>query len=95
VLGRLWLHRGYPPVASAWKVDLSAARAASLAATLEKDYELAMLFKKLATCVEKREILPPGGAALDKPGLARPEGGLRANVRPPGSPEPWCSARKY
>jgi 5'-3' exonuclease len=65
VLGRYGSIEAIPLVASAWKVDLPAARAASLAATLEKDYELAMLFKKLATCVVKREILPPGGAALD------------------------------
>jgi hypothetical protein len=57
-------------------VGLSAARVASLAATLEKGYEQAMLFKKLATCVVKRDILPPGGAALDSLAWRGPDEGL-------------------
>ncbi len=65
VLGRYGSIEAVPRGASAWKVDLSATRAATLATTLEKDYELAMLFKKLATCVVKPDILPPGGEALD------------------------------
>jgi 5'-3' exonuclease len=65
VLGRYGTIEAIPPVASAWEVGLSAARAASLAATLEKDYDRALLFKKLATCVVKRDLLPPGGGALD------------------------------
>jgi 5'-3' exonuclease len=76
VLGRYGSIESVPPVASAWKVDLPAARAASLAATLEKDYELAMLFKKLATCVVRRDILPPGGAALDSLAWRGPKAGF-------------------
>jgi hypothetical protein len=57
-------------------VDLSAARVASLAATLEKDHEQAMLFKKLATCVVKRDLLPPGGAALDSLAWRGPDAGF-------------------
>jgi 5'-3' exonuclease len=76
VLGRYGSIEAIPLVASAWKVDLPAARAASLAATLEKDYERAMLFKKLATCVVKREILPPGDAALDSLAWRGPNAGF-------------------
>jgi 5'-3' exonuclease len=76
VLGRYGSIEAVPPVASAWEVDLPAARAASLAATLEMDYERAMLFKKLATCVVKRDILPPGGAALDSLAWQGPDAGF-------------------
>jgi 5'-3' exonuclease len=78
VLGRYGFIEAVPPAASAWEVDLPAARAASLAATLEKDYERAMLFKKLATCVVKRDILPPGGAALDSLAWQGPGAGFGA-----------------
>jgi hypothetical protein len=40
-------------------------RAATLAATLADNYDRAMLFKRLATCVVERDILAPGDAALD------------------------------
>jgi len=76
VLGRYGSIEAVPPVASAWQVDLPAARVASLAATLEKDYERAMLFKKLATCVVKREILPSGAPALDSLAWRGPNAGF-------------------
>jgi 5'-3' exonuclease len=76
VLGRYGSIEAIPPAASAWEVDLSAARVASLAATLEKDHEQAMLFKKLATCVVKRDLLPPGGAALDSLAWRGPDAGF-------------------
>jgi 5'-3' exonuclease len=76
VLGRYGSIEAIPRVASAWEVGLSAARVASLAATLESGYEQAMLFKKLATCVVKRDILPPGGAALDSLAWRGPDEGF-------------------
>jgi hypothetical protein len=38
---------------------------ASLAAALAHDRDAAQLFKKLATCVVDRELLPTGTAAVD------------------------------
>jgi 5'-3' exonuclease len=76
VLGRYGSIEAVPHVASAWKVDLPATRAATLAATLEKDYELAMLFKKLATCVVQPDILPPGDAGLDSLAWQGPTAGF-------------------
>jgi 5'-3' exonuclease len=55
-----------PASASAWDVAaLSTTRVLSLAATLRADYDLALLFKKLATCVVDRSLLPSGEEALD------------------------------
>jgi 5'-3' exonuclease len=55
-----------PESASAWDVAaLSTARAVSLAGTLRADHDLALLFKKLATCVVDRSLLPSGEEALD------------------------------
>jgi 5'-3' exonuclease len=65
VLGRYSFIEAIPPELRNWDVDLPATRAASLAATLEDDRDRAMLFKKLATCVVRRDILPTGAAALD------------------------------
>jgi 5'-3' exonuclease len=48
-----------------WPVGLPASRASTLKAVLQEQMELALLFKKLATCVIKRDILPTGPAALD------------------------------
>jgi 5'-3' exonuclease len=78
VLGRYGSIEAVPSVASAWKVDLPAARVVSLAATLVKDYELAMLFKKLATCVVRRDLLASGGAALDSLAWRGPVAGFAA-----------------
>ncbi len=76
VLGRYGSIEAIPSLASSWEVDLSATRTASLAATLEKDYERAMLFKKLATCVVRRDLLPPGRAALDSLAWQGPAAGF-------------------
>jgi len=48
-----------------WPVALPASRLAPLRAVLAERYEEAMLFKRLATCVVRRDILPPGEEALD------------------------------
>ena len=68
VLGRYGSIEAIPTKASTWDVDLSRTRALTLAATLEVDHDRALLFKKLATCVIDRDLLPSGAAALD--GLA-------------------------
>jgi 5'-3' exonuclease len=66
VLRRYGTIDAIPASASAWDVaTLSTSRTVSLAATLRADHELALLFKKLATCVVDRSLLPAGGAALD------------------------------
>lgn len=65
VLGRYGTLEAIPPRASAWQVPLTATRAASLAASLAQNLDAAGLFKKLATCVVDRDILPGGADALD------------------------------
>jgi 5'-3' exonuclease len=66
VLRRYGFVEAIPASASAWDVAaLSSARMVSLAATLRADHDLALLFKKLATCVVDRSLLPSGGQALD------------------------------
>ncbi|HTV12096.1 MAG TPA: 5'-3' exonuclease H3TH domain-containing protein [Acidimicrobiales bacterium] len=56
-----------------WPVDLPVSRAEALRAVLDEAYEAAMLFKRLATCVVERGLLPPPEAAtgsLEWHGLA-------------------------
>jgi 5'-3' exonuclease len=65
VLGRYGTLETIPAQASAWEVPLTAARASSLAGALAQELDKARLFKRLATCVVDRGILPPGAAALD------------------------------
>ena len=65
VLGRYATLEAIPPAASAWEVPLPPSRVASLAAALAQDRDAAQLFKKLATCVVDRELLPTGAAAVD------------------------------
>jgi 5'-3' exonuclease len=65
VLGQYGTIEAIPAQVSAWKVDLSKARAATLADTLDANRDLAMLFKKLATCVVRADLLPAGPGALD------------------------------
>ncbi len=48
-----------------WPVALPASRSVSLRGSLAANYELALLFKRLATVVVQRDILPPGTDALD------------------------------
>jgi 5'-3' exonuclease len=66
VLRRYGLIEAIPASASDWDVAaLSTSRMLSLAATLRTDHDLALLFKKLATCVVDRSLLPSGEEALD------------------------------
>jgi 5'-3' exonuclease len=65
VLGQYATLEAVPLEASAWEVPLPAARVASLAAALAQNRGAAELFKRLATCVVDRDILPAGAAALD------------------------------
>lgn len=53
-----------PLVGPPWPVALPAGRLASLRASLADGYEDAMLFRRLATCVVRRDILPEGTAAF-------------------------------
>lgn len=76
VIGRYGSIEAVPSAASAWDVDLPAARSATLAATLQEGYDRAMLFKKLATCVVQRDILPAGGAALESLAWPGPHAGF-------------------
>jgi 5'-3' exonuclease len=48
-----------------WPVPLPAGRLATLRSVLAEHYEEALLFKQLATCVVRSQILPCGQAALD------------------------------
>ncbi|HUB70099.1 MAG TPA: 5'-3' exonuclease H3TH domain-containing protein [Acidimicrobiales bacterium] len=48
-----------------WPVDLSPRRADTLRQVLREGFELALLFKKLATCVVDRGLLPAGDQAVD------------------------------
>jgi len=49
----------------AWPVGLPAGRVATLRSALAENYALAELFKHLATCVVRRDLLPEGRAAVD------------------------------
>jgi 5'-3' exonuclease len=48
-----------------WPVPLPAGRVASLRAALLAGRDQALLFKRLATCVVRRDLLPAGEAALE------------------------------
>lgn len=79
VLGRYGTIEAIPTSAAAWEVaSLSTSRIVSLAATLRAERDLALLFKKLATCVVDRSLLPEGGQALDSLRWERPAASFRA-----------------
>ena len=79
VLGRYGSIEAIPTSAAAWDIAaLSTARTVSLAATLRADHDLALLFKKLATCVVDRDILEAGTEALDSLQWHGPEAGFGA-----------------
>jgi 5'-3' exonuclease len=79
VLGRYASIEAIPTSAAAWDIAaLSTARTVSLAATLRADHDLALLFKKLATCVVDPAILPAGAQALDSLQWRGPEPGFGA-----------------
>ena len=79
VLGRYGSIEAIPTSAAAWDIAaLSTARTVSLAATLRADHDLALLFKKLATCVVDRDILAAGTEALDSLEWHGPEAGFGA-----------------
>ena len=65
VLGRYGTLEAIPAEGRAWEVPLPATRALSLAAALAQNLDAARLFKKLATCVVDRDLLPAGAGALD------------------------------
>jgi 5'-3' exonuclease len=65
VLGRYATLEAIPPRGPDWKVPLPAGRVASLAAALAQNVGEAELFKKLATCVVERDLLPAGTGAVD------------------------------
>jgi 5'-3' exonuclease len=79
VLGRYGSIEAIPTSAASWDIAaLSTARTMSLAATLRADHDLALLFKKLATCVVDRDILAAGTEALDSLQWHGPEAGFEA-----------------
>jgi 5'-3' exonuclease len=86
VLGRYATLEAIPPRASAWEVRLPAARAVSLASALAANLEAARLFKELATCVVRPELLPAGPAALDSLRWAGPTAELEALSERLGAP---------
>ncbi|MGH9106961.1 MAG: 5'-3' exonuclease [Acidimicrobiales bacterium] len=59
-----------------WPVRLPGARADALRDVLVGGYETVQLFKRLATCVLRRELLPAGTAALDSLAWAGPGEGF-------------------
>jgi len=65
VLGLYGTIEAIPLDGTPWPVALPSKRTASLRAVLGESLELALLFKKLATCVVRRDLLPPGPAATD------------------------------
>ena len=65
VLGRYGSLEDIPLDGPAWPVGLTPSRAATLRAVLAEGRELAGLFKRLATCVVQRDLLPTGAAAAD------------------------------
>jgi 5'-3' exonuclease len=81
VLGRYGTLEAIPPEARAWKVPLPAGRVGSLAAALAQNLGAAALFKKLATCVVDRSLLPAGDGALDSLAWRGPVPGFAAMCR--------------
>jgi 5'-3' exonuclease len=61
-----------------WPVGLPAGRLASLRASLQEGYEEALLFRRLATCVVRPELLPAGEAAWESLEWHGPEAGFAA-----------------
>ena len=79
VLARYGSIEAIPASAAAWDIAaLSTSRVVSLAATLRAGQDLALLFKKLATCVVDRAILPAGAGALDSLEWQGPGAGFTA-----------------
>ena len=78
VLARYGSLEGIPLEGPPWPVPLPASRVVSLRAALVAGRDQALLFKRLATCVVRRDLLPRGEAALEalrwkgtRPGFAR------------------------
>ena len=65
VLARFGDIESVPTTGPPWPVDLPQGRKATLRSALVEGRELALLFKRLATCVVRPQILAPGPAALD------------------------------
>jgi 5'-3' exonuclease len=65
VLARYGSIEAVPADPAAWDVGLPPARAASLGAALAAEHDKALLFKHLATCTLKRDLLPAGTEALE------------------------------
>jgi 5'-3' exonuclease len=65
VLGYYGSIEAVPLGSVSWPVGLPPSRATALRTALEKHHDLALLFKRLATCVVRRDLLPTGDAALD------------------------------
>jgi len=78
VLARYGFIEAIPASARAWDVVLPSARKDTLATTLAADHDLVMLFKKLATCVVDRDLLPAGDQALDELAWSGPGTGFDA-----------------
>ncbi|HYA45740.1 MAG TPA: 5'-3' exonuclease H3TH domain-containing protein, partial [Acidimicrobiales bacterium] len=75
VLARYEHVEAIPDDAGAWDTTLPPGRAASLAAALADGREEVALFKQLATCTIRPEILPAGPEALDALEWRGPERG--------------------
>jgi 5'-3' exonuclease len=80
VLGRYGSIEAVPADPAVWDVGLPPARAASLGAVLEAQREQAMLFKRLATCSLRPDILPPGAEALDSLAWRGPTGSMATST---------------
>jgi 5'-3' exonuclease len=64
VLGHYGTIEAIPLTGPEWPVGLPRLRADTLRSVLQRDFELVQLFKWLATCVVRRDILPAGAAAV-------------------------------
>jgi 5'-3' exonuclease len=67
---------GGPRGAPVWQVGLPAGRTAALRTALVDNLDKALLFKHLATCVVRKELLPAGLAALDSLAWKGPAAGF-------------------
>jgi 5'-3' exonuclease len=95
VLARYGSIEAIPASATAWDIaTLSTTRTVSLAATLRSGHDLALLFKKLATCVVERGILPAGRQALDSLEWHGPDAGFGAMCQRLDAPALLERARK-
>ncbi|HTW08108.1 MAG TPA: 5'-3' exonuclease H3TH domain-containing protein [Acidimicrobiales bacterium] len=72
VLGRYGTIEQIPLSGPPWPVGLPRLRADTLRTVLQRDFDRALLFKRLATCVVQRDLLPAGNAALDSLAWAGP-----------------------